>query len=693
MTTGSEPVARMFNKAVAYFSSFKRSTLAWTGLGLAAVVLLSVNLASSIGLKAWSADLTQDKLFTISDGTREILKSIDEPITAKLYFSRNLADASPDIVRYFDRVRELFERYRDISGGKLQLTIIDPEPFSDAEDKAVQAGLKGLRLNAEGEVGYFGLVATNATDNQQVIPFFDPSHESYLEYDVTKLIYTLANPKKRTVGLITSLPLDGGKSPMRQQQMPPWLIMGQIREFFDVKPIDQDVKEIPPGIDVLMVAQPTKLTADAAYAIDQYALKGGKVLIFADPNSDTAYMELLKDKGDGDKELSKLLAGWGVTYDPSKVAADEKNARRVQFNNPQTGQPMVTDFVAWLALDKSSVNPNDVLAAGIDQINLASAGFLSKKDGASVDFSPILETSSDAEAVDVKNVGFGADPLALLRNYVSGGHKLVLAARLSGDVKSAFPDGPPKPKDADNKATASKDKTASKTDDSKAGGTKTSAPQPDAAKKDASAASAAAPKAADKSATVEQVKSGKINAIVVADTDILADQFWVNTSLGQDVAIPTANNASFVVGALENLSGSNALIALRGRGVKERPFTLVEDLRRNAERKFRAKEQALEDKLKSAQAELQKIQTSGNGGSAILSDKEQQAVEKFRGEMLDTRRELRNVKLALRQDIDNLGGWLKFANIALVPLMLGMAAVGVSWRRSRQRRKTPKNER
>lgn len=685
MSNGFEPVARVFNLAACYFSSFKRSTLAWAGLGLAAVILLSVNLASSIGLKAWSADLTQDKLFTISDGTREILKGIDEPIEARLYFSRNLADASPDVARYFDRVRELFERYRDLSGGKLQVTILDPKPFSDAEDKAVEAGLRGLRLNAEGEVGYFGLVATNATDNQQVIPFFDPSRESYLEYDVTKLIYSLANPKKRTVGLMTSLPLDGGKSPVRQQEMPPWLMMGQIREFFDVKPIEQDVKDIPAGIDVLIVAQPTKLTSEAAYAIDQYALKGGKVLIFADPVSDSAYMELLKDRGDGGKELAKLLAGWGVRYDASKVAADAKHARRVQFaGGPQSnGEPMVTDFVAWLALDKTSVNPNDVLSAGIDQINVASAGILSKEDGASVTFSPILETSSDAQVVDAKNVGFGADPVALLRKYVAGGRKLVLAARLSGDVKTAFPDGPPKPKDdaGDKNADAKKD-AAGKQSDGKAQS------DGDAAKKEAATA-----EHAGKEAKELQVTAGTINAIVVADTDILADQFWVNTSLGQDVAIPTANNASFVVGALENLSGSNALIALRGRGVKERPFTLVEDLRRKAERKFRAKEQALEEKLKSAQAELQKIQTSAVGGSAILSDKEQQTVEKFRGEMLDTRRELRNVKLALRQDIDDLGGWLKFANIALVPLMLGMGAVGVSWRRSRQRRTTPKSER
>lgn len=672
-----EPLKRAFAPLVTWCATLRRSTLAWAGLALAAVVLLSVNLTSSIGLKTWSADLTQDKLFTISQGTREILKSIDEPISTRLYFSKNLASASPDVARYFDRVRALFERYRDISGGKLQLSIVDSEPFSDAEDKAVAAGLRGLRLNAEGETGYFGLVATNATDNQEVIPFFSPDRESFLEYDVTKLIYSLANPKKRTIGLMTSLPLDGGKSPMRQQATQPWVIMSQIREFFDVRTLDQNVKQIPSDIDVLMVAQPTKLTPEAAYAIDQYVLKGGKILAFIDPVAESAEMQLLQDQGNGREELAKLLKGWGVNFDHKQVAADIRHARRVQFGGNGPGnQPMVTDFVAWLGLDKSSINPNDVLAAGIDEINVASAGVLSKVDSATTDFTPILQTSSDAEIVEPKKVGFGADPLSLLRDYASGGHKLTLAARIAGETKSAFPDGPPKPADAkkpdDQKKADDKDKKDATADASKS----------------------AASTPAVKEVTPEQVKSGKINVIVVADTDILADQFWVNRQMmGQDVVIPTAHNAAFVVGALENLSGSNALIALRGRGVKERPFTLVEDLRRDAEQKFRSKEEALEEKLKTAQAELQKIQSSGDGGNGvILTDKEQQAVDKFRGEMLDTRRELRKVKLALRENIDSLDGWLKFVNIGLVPLMLGAAAIGLSWRRSRQRRR-PKNDR
>lgn len=687
MSERFEPLKRAFAPLVAWCATLRRSTLAWTGLALAAVVLLSVNLASSVGLRTWSADLTQDKLFTISKGTQEILKSIDEPISAQLYFSRNLAAASPDVARYFDRVRALFEQYRNISGGKLQLTVIDPEPFSDAEDKAVAAGLRALQLNAEGETGYFGLVATNATDNQQTIPYFSPDRESFLEYDVTKLVYSLAHPKKRTVGLMTSLPLDGGKSPMRQQATPPWLIMSQIREFFDVRTIDQNVKSIPSDIDVLMVAQPTKLTPDAAYAIDQYVLKGGKVLALIDPVAESAEMQLLQDQGNGREELAKLLKGWGVNFDHKQVAADIRHARRVQFGGGNGGEPMVTDFVAWLGLDKSSINPNDVLAAGIDDINVASAGVLSKADGSTVDFSPILQTSSDAQIIPPQKVGFAADPVALLRNYVSGGHPLVLAARLSGETKTAFPDGAPKAADAKKADDKSKSTDKDKKDE-KGAAADASKPPAASGKTDTSEKTAAVTEVKP-----EQVKSGKINVIVVADTDILADQFWVNRNvMGQDVVIPTANNASFIVGALENLSGSNALIALRGRGVKERPFTLVEDLRRSAEQKFRTKEEALEGKLKTAQEELQKIQASGQGGNGvILTDKEQEAVEKFRGEMLDTRRELRKVKLALRQNIDDLDGWLKFANIGFVPLMLGAAALGLSWRRSRQRRN--KNDR
>ena len=630
----------------AYLGGLSRRRMAWTALGLGAVILLSVNLIASVGLKNVKTDLTEDRLFTISDGTREVLRSIDEPITARLYFSRRLAELAPEQSRYFQRVRALFEQYRDLSGGKLQLAVLDPEPFSDAEDRAVASGLRGVRLNTEGEVGYFGLVATNSTDSTETIPFFAPDREAFLEYDVTKLVYNLANPKKRVVGLMSGLPLDGGETetPMGKRPQKPWMIMSQIREFFEVRDVAQNVTEIPSDLDVLMVVQPTALTEEAAYAIDQYALRGGKVLVFIDPVTETNQLAMLKAPGEGRKHLAKILETWGVKFDGTKVAADIRHAKRVQFGRDQDS---VTEFVAWLGLDQRNINKDDVLAAGIEVLNVASAGFLEKADGITTTVQPVLQTSADAAVIESTKIGMGADPLGLLRSYVPGGKPLTLAARLSGETKSAFPNGKP---GTESRAKEDGDKS-----------------NPDA------------------SHTV----SGAINAIVVADSDLLADQFWVSRQdlMGQEAIIPTAHNAALVLSALENLSGSNALIALRGRGVNERPFTWVEELRRNAERQFREKEQALEARLKTAQDELAKLQTSGASG-VVLSQKEREATEKFRAEMLDTRRELREVKRALRSDIDALDGWLKFANIALVPLMIVFGGLGWAAVRNAGRKKS-----
>ena len=408
----------------AYLGGLSRRRMAWTALGLGAVILLSVNLIASVGLKNVKTDLTEDRLFTISDGTREVLRSIDEPITARLYFSRRLAELAPEQSRYFQRVKALFEQYRDLSGGKLQLAVLDPEPFSDAEDRAVASGLRGVRLNTEGEVGYFGLVATNSTDSTETIPYFAPDREAFLEYDVTKLVYNLANPKKRVVGLMSGLPLDGGETetPMGKRPQKPWMIMSQIRELFEVRDVAQNVTAIPSGLDVLMVVQPTALTEEAAYAIDQYALKGGKVLVFIDPVTETNQLAMLKSPGEGRKHLAKVLETWGVKFDGTKVAADIRHAKRVQFGRDQDS---VTEFVAWLGLDQRNINKDDVLAAGIEVLNVASAGFLEKADGVTTTVQPVLQTSADAAVIEFDQDRHGcrsAGPLALLRSRRQATH-------------------------------------------------------------------------------------------------------------------------------------------------------------------------------------------------------------------------------------------------------------------------------
>ena len=665
--------AKGFSQLTRATSRLSRSTLAWGSIGLAAIVLLSVNLIATSSFRNVKADLTQQRSFTISKGTREVLRALDEPITLKLYFSKRLGDVAAPYQRYYDRVRNLLQQYRDISRGKVDLQLFDPEPFSDAEDRAVAAGLRGVRLNQEGDVGYFGLVGANMTDNDATIAFFTTDREAFVEYDITKLIYTLSNPKKRVVGLISGLPIDGGVNPMgammgRPQQQQPQQVMEQIREFFDVKALGQDIKEVPADIDILMIVQPDRMTPEAAYAVDQWTLAGGKVLAFVDPVADLGKqggpMMMMGPSGPS-ADFIKVMKSWGLDFDASKVAGDIANARRVQYGG--SGKPVVTEYVGWMAYDKASLDASDVLSNGIEKLNLATPGALTKAEGATTQVSPLLQTSPRAMLMGAEAFAMQPDPVALLRGYNPEGKRLMLAARVIGDAKSAFPDGAPKPEEK---------KDEKKPD---AGDTKDA---PKEAAKDAT-------KAPDKPAK-PHVASGRINAIVIADTDLLADQFWVEVRdfLGQQVAVPTASNAAFVVNALDNLGGSEALITLRARGGDDRPFTLVADLRRNAERAYREKEQALTQKLKAVQDQLSKLEAGSEAGATILSESDRHAIERFRADMLNVRRDLREVKRELRADIDHLNNWLQFFNIAFVPLLIGAGGIAYAVMQRRRRNGT-----
>jgi ABC-type uncharacterized transport system involved in gliding motility auxiliary subunit len=351
----------------------------------------------------------------------------------------------------------------------------------------------------------------------------------------------------------------------------------------------------------------------------------------------------------------------------------------------------VTEYVGWLGLDRRSIDEKDVLSGGVERLNLASPGFLSKAEGATTQVTPILLTSPQAMQIPADKFTGMPDPVALLRGYKPEGKSLMLAARVSGTANSAYPDGVPKPAkpEGDDKAKADAAKADAgkdgKPDVAKADAGKDG--KPDAAKADASKDGKPKEEKPEGAAAKPHKASGQINAIVIADTDLLSDQFWVDVRdfLGQQVAIPNASNAAFIVNALDNLSGSDALIALRGRGAEDRPFQLVNDLRRDSERRYREKEQALTAKLKEVQDQLTKLENAGEGGNVIVTESDRQAIEKFRGDMLAIRRELREVKRALREDIDRLDGWLKFANIAFVPLLVGFGGIG--WA-VRQRRRT-----
>ncbi|MCB1511281.1 MAG: Gldg family protein [Hyphomicrobiaceae bacterium] len=640
-------------------------TLAWWAIALGAVLLLSVNIIFSNLFRGASADLTEKSLYTISKSTKRVLGKLEEPINVRVYYSSRLGEASSLYKRYFERVRALLERYSTMAGGKLNIAFIDPVPFSDAEDRAVSAGLQGVQLNAEGDKGYFGLVATNSTDNTETISFFTPQRETFLEYDITKLIHKLAAPKKMVVGLITSLQINGGFDMRRRQPVQPWQIMTQIAEFFEVRALAQNLKEVPKDVDVLMLVQPNNLTAEAAYAIDQFALKGGRVLAFIDPVPDVARLTTpTAGGGTINPEMAKLLKAWGVSFDAKRAAGDIDSARRVQMGGPQ---PVITEYVAWLALrEKSHIDGSDVISDGVKLLNLVTPGYFAPIEKAKTKFQPVLFTSKRAMSIDTaKLTGPQPDPIGLLQDYKEGGKSLVVAARVTGDVATAFPDGPPKAKpDPKDK---SKPKPGTKPD-----------PKEKAEKDKTKKPEAAAPKA---------LKAGKLNAIIIGDTDMLYDQFWMESRqmFGQQVAIPIAHNAVFVINALENLSGGEALAGLRGRGVDERPFETVNRIRRAAEKEFRDREKALRAKLDKLRAQLSQVEKRSGSGGIILSDEDKKAIEKFKLELLDTRKKLRDVKLAMRADIDSLESRLQFINIAAVPLLIGLGAFAFAAFRRRRR--------
>lgn len=637
-----------------------KTLLTGTGLVAAFALFFAVNVASNQGLRDARLDLTQARLYTLSDGTRNVLKGLQEPITLRFFFSDKLATQAPQIKQYGQRVRELLERYAALSGGKLRLEVIDPEPFSEAEDRAVAAGIQAVSLGQSGQNFYFGLVATNSVDQQESIPFFQADKEQFLEYDLTKLIYGLNNPKKPSIAIIGSLPLEygpGGIMAAMRGQAQPYLVLGQVKQFFDAKVLEAPKPEdITDKFDTIVLAHPKDLSDEAQYAIDQFVLKGGRLIAFVDPYSET--MAAMPNPmtgqpmpgGDSGSLLPKLFQSWGVDIEP-KFVADLSLAQRVQTGRQGAGA--IADYIPWLALTEAQMSHDDIITAQITSINVASAGAIKKREGGATTITPLMQSSKNAMLMDVADLRGDPNPQALAEKFKATGETYTLAARITGPAKTAFPDGPPAPK-ADDKKDGEKKEAA--------------APAP-------------------------QVKESTkpINVVLVADADLLDDRFWVRTQqmFGQSLYVPIAANADFLVNAIDNLSGSGDLIGLRSRGKSQRPFLVIEELRRSADQQYQARERALQKKLDETEKQIAELQskagTGGSGTNALVSAEQQAAIEGLRAEILTTRKELRNVQRELNRDIEKLQLGVKFINIGLVPLLAALVAIGlgIAWRRRR----------
>ena len=635
-----------------WLESIEKSKLGAAGLVFAVVLFFAFNIFSNVTFQDSRLDLTEGKLFTLSQGTLKVLADIDEPIVIRLFYTKLLGQRSPRHATYFERVRELLERYADLSQGKVTLEVIKPEPFSDSEDRAVAAGLQGIPLNDSGDLGYFGLAGANSTDDRASIPFFTTERETFLEYDLTRIIHTLANPERTVVGLMSPLPMDGGATRPPFNAGPRWAVLDQISEFFEVRTLPMELRQIPEDIDILMLVHPKGMNDFTRYAIDQFVLGGGRALIFVDANAEVDVPADGRMRSLPRSEFNKNLNAWGLNLADNKVAGDLDTARRV---NVQVGGRMnVVDYVVWLALGKNNFDARDAVIGDILTLNVASAGILEKTDAPGAEIQPLITTGANAMSIDAEKVMMQPDPVALFRDFESGKKPLMLAARVRGKVKTAFPDGPP-PGSTTPGGTP-------KNENAKAGGTP--------------------PKHLNES-------SEPINLIVVADVDMLHERFWseIRNLMGQRIFVPFANNADFVVNALDNLGGSDALIGLRGRTESARPFHLVQEIRQAAERKYRDKEKSLQAKLEDVRSKLENLQRRrGTEGDMVLNPDDKAAIEDFRIQMIVVRKGLRGVQRELRREIDQLDAILKFFNIAFIPLLLGAATIVFAlFRRTRRK--------
>jgi len=630
----------------------KRSTLGGGALLALALLFIGLTVLFNYALRGWRLDLTQNRLYTTAPGTDHILASIKEPINLYFFFSEKTAGGLPQLKSYGTHVRDFLEELATRSHGKLRLHVIDPQPFSEEEDRAAELGVRGTPLGGvSGQQFYFGLAGTNSTDGHAAIEFFDPGKEQFLEYDVVKLVYQLANPKKPVVAWLSSLPMGAGFDPQSGQMREPWLIYSEAQQLFDVRPLDPSATRIDPDTNVLVLVHPKELSPATQFAIDQFALRGGHILVFVDPlaESDNAGADpqnpMAAMAADKSSHLTALLKAWGVQFNPGEVIADRGYALSVTMHQGQ--EPV--EHLGVLGLDKGSFAADDVITAGLSNVNVALAGYLEPVTGADACqpvkgakscFEPLLRSSTDAAPLPVARFRMLFDPGTLREGFKPTGRQYAFGARITGMVRSAFPAGPP------TGVTLPAGQTALK------------------------------------------ASTRPLNLVVFADTDMLSDYLWVREQsfFGQRMTQAWASNGDLVENALDNLAGSADLISVRGRASFTRPFERVEKLRRAADERFRDKEQELEAQLRDTENRLTALQSKGDKGSAlILTPAQEQEIEHFQSEKLRIRKELRAVRAGLDENIKQLGATLKITNIIVVPAIFALAALLIAlWRRRRR---------
>ena len=648
-----------------------------TGLVALALAVLFSTLFSDWLLKGARIDLTEGGLYTLSEGSKNIVANLDKPLDLYFFFSHSSTRDALGWRNYAKQVRELLEEFELRSGGKIKLTVIDPEPFSEDEDRAAAFGLQAVPVG-NGDPIYFGLVAqygelkegASAEENSRAtleMPFFQPERQEFLEYDIAKMIYQVSQPKKPTLGLLSGLELEGGFDMMSRQPTQPWFSVSQIKHLFDVETVGNAEEHISTNdYDLLVVVHPVGLKPQTLFAIDQFVLNGGRALFFVDP-----FAEL--DRNNASKasdDLNKLFNAWGVHMDMTQFVGDAQLALQV---GGQGVRPVRHLGILQLT-DQNAVSESQITSQ-LETLHLSSAGFLTQVEGATTGFEPIFQSTEFAMPIAASKLAALTDPATLAIGFEPTGERYVLAAQVTGNVASAFPDGVP----IDEPGT---DEGANAEGANAEGVSQENASQEQAANDAEQAENDAPPQ--------EFLTQSKqpINVVIVADSDVLSDRLWVQVQefFGQRVAQPFADNGDFFFNAVDLMAGSPDLISIRGQGRYFRPFTVVKDMQREAESRFRQVEQDLQAQLQQIEMQLAELQNQqGDGADVITLTPEVEAkLLQFQQEKLTIRKKLRDVQHQLNKDIEQLDFTLKLINIALVPLLLTVFVIVVALVRRRK---------
>ena len=607
-------------------------TFLYSTIGIVAVILIliAVNLIASKARQR--IDLTDEKAYTLSPGTRAILAKLDTPVLIRYYCTKNANTMPVVLSTYAQRVEDLLGEYRQASKGKIEIQKLNPEPDSDAEDSARLDGVEGQQLRS-GEKVYLGL-SVSMLDQKQSISFLTPDRERLLEYDISRAIARVTTVDKPIIGVMTSLPAMGETNPMaaqRGQGQPPWAFMAELKRDFNVKQIEMTADKIPDDIKVLVVIHPKGITDTTQYALDQFIMRGGKLVAFVDPLCalDRPQVQQGMMPPPSTSNLDKLFRTWGLTFDGAQVVADMEHIAQLQAG----------PHPAVLAMNETGINKEDVVSAQADNLLLAFCGAFAGVPAEGLTKTVLIKSSKNSQLVDARMASIGGGQIA--DSFKASGTEFSLAIRLTGKFKTAFPDGKPKP-----------------------------------------AASPGEQKPEEKSGEPGLKECEQPNTVVlVGDADMIQDPLAIREiqAIGQRLVMPLNSNLSFAQSVVEQLAGDSNLIAVRSRASRERPFTVVQKMQADSEANYRNKIKELEGSLAETQRKVNELQQSKDAGQRfILSPEQQQELTNFRKREADVKIQLKDMRKSLRKDIDSLENRIKWLNIAGMPIAVILLGFGLA---------------